>query len=76
LRDLVGLALTPAGIWATSPLMSDYLGIEVDDKLAVAEQVDVGNTRAEETYSACFLRAESCQLRKFIQRTTARTCTA
>ena len=32
-----------------------YLGIEVDDALAIAEQVDVCNTRAERTCSAHLL---------------------
>lgn len=37
-----------------------YLGIEVDDALAIAEQVDVGNTRAERTCFGRPLTAGSC----------------
>ena len=37
-----------------------YLGIEVDDALATAEQVDVGNTRAERTCFGRPLTAGSC----------------
>src|SRR4029078_5385568 len=37
-----------------------YLGIEVDDALAIAEQADVGNTRAERTCFARPLTAGSC----------------
>ena len=38
------------------------LGIEVDDALAIAEQVDVWNARAEQTCSARSLMAGSCTI--------------
>jgi hypothetical protein len=40
-----------------------YLGIEIDDALAIAEQVDVGNTRAEQTCPARQFMAGACQNR-------------
>jgi hypothetical protein len=38
-----------------------YLGIEVDDALAIAEQVDVWNARAEQACSARAPTTVSCQ---------------
>jgi integrase len=45
-----------------------YLGIEVDDALAIAEQVDVRNTWAEQTCSARPLVTRSCHRTKPLAR--------
>jgi integrase len=37
-----------------------YLGVEIDDALALAEQVEIRGTRAERTHSPHLLSAESC----------------
>jgi hypothetical protein len=50
-----------------------YLGIEVDDALAIAEQVNVWNTWAERTRSAGLSVAGSCQFLTFGARSSPET---